>query len=67
VRHEAPCRIPGAARVNSEARWGRICAPVPGETFSSWRRRAFLARLAGQAPLLPGSDVLAFIDIDSMQ
>src|SRR5713226_1886362 len=29
--------------------------------------RGFLARLAGQAPLLPGADVLAFIDIDSMQ
>jgi DDE family transposase len=29
--------------------------------------REFLARLAGRAPLLPGADVLAFIDIDSMQ
>jgi len=29
--------------------------------------REFLANLAGQAPLLPGADVLAFIDIDSMQ
>jgi hypothetical protein len=29
--------------------------------------REFLAALAGQAPLLPGADVLAFIDIDSMQ
>jgi Transposase DDE domain group 1 len=29
--------------------------------------REFLARLAGQAPLLPGADVLAFIDIDSVQ
>jgi hypothetical protein len=29
--------------------------------------REFLAELAGQAPLLPGADVLAFIDIDSMQ
>jgi hypothetical protein len=29
--------------------------------------REFLGRLAGQAPLLPGADVLAFIDIDSMQ
>jgi hypothetical protein len=27
----------------------------------------FLARLAGRAPLLPGADVLAFVDIDSMQ
>ncbi|MGH3123716.1 MAG: IS1380 family transposase, partial [Streptosporangiaceae bacterium] len=29
--------------------------------------REFLIALAGQAPLLPGADVLAFIDIDSMQ
>jgi hypothetical protein len=27
--------------------------------------REFLARLAGQSPLLPGADVLAFVDIDS--
>ena len=29
--------------------------------------REFLIALAGQAPLLPGADTLAFIDIDSMQ
>jgi hypothetical protein len=29
--------------------------------------REFLAELARQVPLLPGADVLAFIDIDSMQ
>jgi len=29
--------------------------------------REFLAELARRAPLLPGADVLAFIDIDSMQ
>src|SRR6266700_8120107 len=29
--------------------------------------REFLIALAGRAPLLPGADVLAFIDIDSMQ
>ena len=29
--------------------------------------RQLLAELAGRAPLLPGADVLAFIDIDSMQ
>jgi hypothetical protein len=29
--------------------------------------REFLVQLAGQAPLLPGADVLAFVDIDSMQ
>ena len=30
-------------------------------------RREFLAELARRAPLLPGTDVLAFIDIDSQQ
>jgi hypothetical protein len=29
--------------------------------------RQLLVRLAGAAPLLPGADVLAFIDMDSMQ
>ncbi|MGH3197010.1 MAG: IS1380 family transposase, partial [Streptosporangiaceae bacterium] len=29
--------------------------------------REFLIALSGQAPLLPGADTLAFIDIDSMQ
>jgi hypothetical protein len=29
--------------------------------------RVFLARLAAAAPLLPGADVLAFVDMDSMQ
>jgi len=29
--------------------------------------RGFLARLAREAPLLPGREVLAFVDIDSMQ
>ncbi len=29
--------------------------------------RVLLAELAGRAPLLPGKDVLAFVDIDSMQ
>jgi hypothetical protein len=29
--------------------------------------REFLAELAREAPLLPGADVLAFIDVDSMQ
>jgi hypothetical protein len=29
--------------------------------------REFLVALAGQAPLLPGADALAFVDIDSMQ
>ena len=37
--------------------------------WRSWRRcsRLFLAGLARQAPLLPGADTLAFVDIDSTQ
>jgi hypothetical protein len=29
--------------------------------------RVLLAELAGRTPLLPGKDVLAFVDIDSQQ
>ena len=40
--------------------WGNV---------SHWRRQAreFLAELARRAPLLPGAETLAFIDIDSMR
>ena len=50
-------------------RWGRSCARSPGAMSASWRAagRELLAELARQAPLLPGADVLAFVDIDSMQ
>ena len=50
-------------------RSARTCAPTPGETSCRSRRPAaeLLARLSREAPLLPGADVLAFIDIDSTQ
>jgi len=43
--------------------------PSPGGTCSSCRKCTgeFLGELARRTPLLPGADVLAFIDIDSMQ
>ena len=50
-------------------RWARSCVPSPGGTCSSCRRctGSSWAELARRTPLLPGADVLAFIDIDSMQ
>ena len=60
-----PCSAVSAPRPRS----ARTCAPMPGETSCRSRRPA-----AGcwpgsrrEAPLLPGADVLAFIDIDSTQ
>jgi hypothetical protein len=40
--------------------WGNVCQLEKAG-------REFLAELARRAPLLPGRDVLAFVDIDSMQ
>ena len=50
-------------------RWARTCARY---TWGNVRQleavnRQLLADLATRAPLLPGKDVLAFVDIDSMQ
>jgi hypothetical protein len=48
-------------------RWGRTCATW-GNVFQLEKAgREFLAELARRAPLLPGAETLAFIDIDSMQ
>jgi hypothetical protein len=41
--------------------------PSPHVRQAEKAGREFLARLARQAPLLPGGDVLAFVDIDSTQ
>jgi hypothetical protein len=40
--------------------WGNVQQPEKAG-------REFLARLVREAPLLPGADVLAFVDVDSMQ
>ena len=63
-----PCRCCSAVSAR-RPRWGRSCGRSPGETSLSCRRshRQVLAELARRAPLLPGADVLAFIDIDSQQ
>src|SRR5580692_10695735 len=67
LRHGAMDRLFGGMRAPSTLgshlrsyTWGNIAQLEKAG-------REFLARLAGQAPLLPGADVLAFIDIDSMQ
>src|SRR5260370_42524129 len=67
LRHGAMTSLFGGIRAPSTLgshlrsyTWGNVAQL---ETAS----REFLANLAGQAPLLPGADVLAFIAIDSMQ
>src|ERR1700730_8845655 len=67
LRHGAMTSLFGGIRAPSTLgshlrsyTWGNVAQL---ETAS----REFLANLAGQAPLLPGADVLAFIDIDAMQ
>ena len=64
----APCRRCSAGS-GRRRRWGRSCARSPGGTCCSWTKvnRVLLAELARRAPLLPGSDTLAFVDIDSQQ
>ena len=67
LRHGAMTRLFGGIRAPSTLgshlrsyTWGNVSQLEKAG-------REFLARLAGQAPLLPGADTLAFIDIDSMQ
>ena len=50
-------------------RWARSCAPSPGGMSGRPEKaqRLFLAELARRSPVLPGKDVMAFVDIDSMQ
>jgi hypothetical protein len=67
LRHGAMSRLFGGIRAPSTLgshlrsyTWGNVSQLEKAA-------RGFLVRLAGQAPLLPGADVLAFIDIDSMQ
>ena len=49
-------------------RWARTCAAIPGGTSPAGEGGPGVpGALARRAPLLPGADTLAFIDIDSMQ
>ncbi len=67
LRHGAMDVLSGGVRAPStlgshlrSCTWGNVAQPEKAG-------REFLVRLAGQAPLLPGAEALAFIDIDSMQ
>jgi hypothetical protein len=67
LRHGAMPRLFGGIRAPST-----LGSHLRAYTWGNVRQlekahREFLAGLARQAPLLPGADVLAFIDIDSMQ
>jgi hypothetical protein len=73
--------LPGSGEFRHAVRFrGYRVAPAPSTLGSHLRcytwgnvrqlekaHREFLAELARRARLLPGADVLAFIDIDSMQ
>jgi hypothetical protein len=67
LRHGAMDRLFGGVRAPSTLgsflrafTWGNVLQ-------LNKAHRELLAALAGQAPLLPGADVLAFIDVDSTQ
>jgi hypothetical protein len=67
LRHGAMSTLFGGVRAPSTLgshlrcyTWGNVAQLEKAD-------REFLIALAGRAPLLPGADVLAFIDIDSMQ
>ena len=64
----ARCRCCSAGS-GRRPRWGRSCASFTWGNVLQLQKvhRQFLAELARRAPLLPGADVLAFIDIDSQQ
>ena len=66
LRHGAMPELFGGPAPSQRS--GRSCARSPGVMSASWRRRAgSCSRSWPAAPLLPGADVLAFVDIDSMQ
>jgi hypothetical protein len=67
LRHGAMAEVFGGVRAPST-----LGSFLRSFTWGSARQlekasRVLLSRLAAAAPLLPGADVLAFIDIDSMQ
>ena len=66
LRHGALPALFGGVR--PRRRWARSCARSPGNVLQLQKvHREVLAALARRAPLLPGADVLAFVDIDSQQ
>jgi hypothetical protein len=67
LRHGAMSTLFGGVRAPSTLGSHLRCYTWGNVSQLEKAGREFLAELARQAPLLPGADVLAFIDIDSMQ
>jgi hypothetical protein len=67
LRHGAMTSLFGGVRAPSTLGSHLRCYTWGNVAQMEKAGREFLARLAGLAPLLPGAETLAFIDIDSMQ
>jgi hypothetical protein len=67
LRHGAMDRLFGGIRAPSTLGSHLRCYTWGNVSQLEKTGREFLAELARQAPLLPGAETLAFIDIDSMQ
>jgi Transposase DDE domain group 1 len=67
LRHGAMDRLFGGIRAPSTLGSHLRCYTWGNVSQLEKAGREFLAELAWQAPLLPGAETLAFIDIDSMQ
>ena len=67
LRHGAMTSLFGGVRAPSTLGSHLRCYTWGNVSQLEKAGREFLAALARRAPLLPGADVLAFIDIDSMQ
>jgi hypothetical protein len=67
LRHGAMGVLFGGVRAPSTLGSHLRCYTWGNVTQLERAGREFLSELARQSPLLPGADVLAFIDIDSMQ
>jgi len=67
LRHGAMDRLFGGIRAPSTLGSHLRCYTWGNVSQLEKAGREFLAELARQAPLLPGAETLAFIDIDSMQ
>jgi hypothetical protein len=67
LRHGAMSTLFGGVRAPSTLGSHLRCYTWGNVAQLEQASREFLAELARQAPLLPGADALAFIDLDSMQ
>jgi len=67
LRHGAMTSLSGAIRAPSTLGSHLRCYTWGNVAQLEKAGREFRVNLAGRAPLLPGADVLAFVDLDSMQ